>query len=70
MMQKVLVQKMHFMAEQKWVVMDVIMMVLEGFHHRITGRIMGMTARMGKLVLVKAALEATNIWLIREYGRS
>ena len=56
MMQKVLVQKMHFMAEQKWVVMDVIMMVLEGFHHRITGRIMGMTARMGKLVLVKAAL--------------
>ena len=30
-----------------WVVTDEIMMVLEGFHHSISRRITGMTARRG-----------------------
>ena len=55
-------------------VMDAMMPMLEGFHHMIERRILGMTARKvnvreWKWALVDAALEVTDIWQIREYAR-
>ena len=48
-----------------------MMTVLEGFHHKITRRIVGRTAWRGdggewEWYLVDAALEVTGLWMIRE----
>ena len=53
---------------------DAIIMVLEGFHHRIPRQIAGITEWRGdgsewKWSLLNAALEVTGLWMIREYVR-
>ena len=47
MMYKVLVQAFLLYGSEICVVMDTIMMILGGFHHRIERRISGMTLRRG-----------------------
>ena len=54
--------------------MDVMMTVLEGFHHRIARRIVGMGERRGdggewEWTLVDTVLEVSGVFLIREYVR-
>ena len=56
------------------VVMDRMLMVLEGFHHRIARRIARMTVQRGNVrewewSLVDAALEVTELWTLMEYSR-
>ena len=51
-----------------------VMTVLEGFYHKITRQIAGMTVRKGhkgkwECASVEAALETTGILSIREYMR-
>ena len=60
--------------EKFWVVTDTMMKLLEGFHHMISRRILGMTARRGaggewEWVPVEAALEAAELWPTRESMR-
>ena len=55
-----------------WVVLDTMMTVLEGFHHRIKIWMTGMTKWRGdgrewEWDLVDTTLEVTGIWPIREY---
>ena len=57
---------------ESWVVMDTTMTFLEGFHHRISIRIVGMMARRGdggewKWASVEMTLEVTGILPIWEY---
>ena len=47
MMYNVVVQTVLLYRSEIWVVKDTIMMVMEGFHHRTTGRIAGIMARKG-----------------------
>ena len=47
MMYKAVVYAVLLYGIKTLVVMDAMMSVLEGFHHRIAIRISGMTARMG-----------------------
>ena len=44
MMYKMVVQAVLLYGSEIWVVIDAMMMVLEGFHHSIARRITGMTA--------------------------
>ena len=74
MMYKALVQTVLLYGSEIWVVTDTMMTVLEGFHHRIARCVLGITARWGnggewEWASVDAKLEATGIWLIREYMR-
>ena len=62
-----LVQAVILYRSKIWVVTDEMMMVLEGFHHRIARQIAGITAwRLGdrgwEWSLMDAALEVTGIW--------
>ena len=73
-MYKAVVQAMLMYGSKIWVVTGAMMMVLEGFHHRIARRIAGMTVSKGDVVelecsLVDTTLEITGIWPIREYLR-
>ena len=73
-MYKAVVQAMLMYGSKIWVVTGAMMMVLEGFHHRIARRIAGMTVSKGDVVelecsLVDTTLEITWIWPIREYLR-
>ena len=66
MMYKVLVQAVLLYGSEIWLVTDLIMNVLEGFHHRIAIRIMGMTARRGdgggwEWALVDTGMEVTGL---------
>ena len=45
MIYKVVVQVVLLYGRKIWVVKDAIMTLLEGFHHRILRRIVGMSAR-------------------------
>ena len=45
MMYKLLVQDFILYRIKIWLVMDAMMMVLEGFHHNISRQIVGMTER-------------------------
>ena len=45
MMYKALVQEVFFYESESWVVADVILKFLEGFHHKVDRRIAGMTDR-------------------------
>ena len=47
MIYKAVVQAVLLYGIKIWVVTDVMMMVLEGFHHRIVRGIVGITARRG-----------------------
>ena len=74
-MYKSVVQAVLLYTRKIWVVMDVIVTVLEVFHHRIERRIAGMAARKGccgewEWSLVDMVLEVTGSWPIREYVRS
>ena len=58
-----------------WLVMDAMMMVLEGFHHKISIHIVEMTdinreSREWEWDSVEAALKVACIWPIRKYVRS
>ena len=60
--------------EKFWVVTDTMMKLLEGFHHMISRRILGMTAQRGaggewEWVPVEAALEEAGLWPTRESMR-
>ena len=46
-MYKAVVQAVRLYGREIWVVLDVMMRVIEGFHHSIAIRIKGMTARKG-----------------------
>ena len=72
MIYKELVQAVILYGSERWVVTDAMMTVLEGFHHRISGRIERMTSGRDddgewEWHLVNMALEVTGIWPIREY---
>ena len=74
MMYKAVVQAVLLYRRKIWVVMDTMMTVIEGFHHRIARRIVGMTARKSnggewEWASVGAALETTGICPIRDYTR-
>ena len=74
MMYMALVQAVILYGSEIWVAMDVTMTVLEGFQHRISRRIVGMTVRRGdggewEWVSVDTALEVTWIFPTREYVR-
>ena len=45
MMYKALVQEVFLYESESWVVADVILKFLEGFHHKVDRRIAGMTDR-------------------------
>ena len=45
MIYKELVQAVILYGSERWVVTDAMMTVLEGFHHRISEQIAGMTER-------------------------
>ena len=47
MLYKVVVQMMLLYEVEIWVVIDAIMTVMEGFHHRVTHRIAGLMAIRG-----------------------
>ena len=47
MMYKVLVQDFLLYGIKSWLVMDAMMMVLEGFHHKISRQTVGMIDRNG-----------------------
>ena len=54
-----------------WVVMDSMMTVLEGFHHRVDQRLLGLTARRGdggewECTPVATALEVIGLRTMRE----
>ena len=71
-MNKVLVQDLLLYRIKIWLVMDAMMMVLEGFHHNISRQIVIMTEidediREWEWDTVDAALEVAGIWPIREY---
>ena len=66
------VQAVLLYGSEIWAFTDAMMMVQEGFHHRISGRIAGMTAKRSnggewKWSSVETALEVTGIWPIRGY---
>ena len=72
MMYKAVVQAVLLYGSEIWVVTDVMMTVLEGFHHMIARWITGMSARKGNVgewewALVDAALDTTGIWPLRGY---
>ena len=72
MMCKAVVQELILYGSEIWVVTKKIMTFLEVFHHGISRQIMGMKEWMGdggewEWNLVDAALEATGIWLMRDY---
>ena len=72
MMYKLVVQPVLLYGSEIWVVTKKIMTFLEVFHHGISRRIMGMKEWMvdggeSEWNLVDAALEATGIWLMRDY---
>ena len=74
MMYKVLVQNLLLYGIKRWLVMDAMMMVLEGFHHKISRHIVEMTdiygdSREWEWDSVEAALEVACIWPIRKYVR-
>ena len=46
-MYKAVVQVVLLYGSKIWVVMDTMMKVLEGFHHKISRWILGMTVRRG-----------------------
>ena len=47
MMYKVLVHNMLLFGIKRWLAMDTLMMMIEGFHHNISKQIVEMTDRNG-----------------------
>ena len=71
---KAVVQAVLLYRSEIWVIIDMMMTVMEGFHHRISRRIAGTTAQRGKSgerewTLVEAALLVTDLWKISKYLR-
>ena len=63
---KAVVQSVLMYGSKIWVITDAMMMILEGFYHRITRRVAGMTAHRGDgrewgWVLVEAVMGETNL---------
>ena len=74
LMYKAGVQAMLLYGSKRWLAMDVMMKVLEIFHHRIARRSAGMTASKGdggewEWALVESTLEVTGILSKRKYTR-
>ena len=75
MMYKALVQTLLLYGIKIWVVTNVMIIMLETFHHRIARWIEVITEREGhrrkwEWISVDATLEVTSLWPIREYVRS
>ena len=73
-MYKLVVQLVILYAIKIWVVTDAMIMVLDGFHHIIDRKIVGITARKDdgrewEWASVGVALETAGLWPIREYKR-
>ena len=71
---KVVVHTVFIYWCESWVVIDSMMTVMEGFHHRVARRIVVMTLRRSKDVEwewppVATALEVTELWPMWEYSR-
>ena len=74
MIYKAVVQEVLMYGIERWVVMDVMMTVLEGFHHSISRQIVEITVWRGNIRewegdLVNAALEVTWLRPTRDYVR-
>ena len=74
MMYKAVVQAVLLYGRIIWVMTDAMIMVIEGFHHRISRSNTGRTERKGDFgewewALVGAELETMGIWMLREYTR-
>ena len=72
MISKAVFQAALLYGSEIWVVMDTMMKILEGFHHSIARRILGVTVGKGEggeweWALVDATVEEIGIWTIREY---
>ena len=72
MMYKAVVQAVLMHGSEIWVVTEVMMTVLEVFHHRTAGQIVRIIEQRGdgreyEWALVDAALEVTGIWPMRDY---
>ena len=73
-MYKLVVQLVILYAIKIWVVTDAMIMVLDGFHHIIDRKIVGITARKDdgrewEWSSVGVALETAGLWPIREYKK-
>ena len=72
MMYKAVVQVVLLYGSESWVVTDAIMIMLEGFYHRIDKQIAGMIERKidggeWEWTLVDLTLDTTGIWPLRGY---
>ena len=73
-MYKAIVQAVLLYGREIWVVTYSMMIVLEGFNHRIARQIAGMTVNKDnggewERALLDAALDTRGLWKIREYVR-
>ena len=73
-MYKAVVQTVLLYMIESWVVTEAMLKVLEGFHHQVVLRISWMSAQQVgeegcRWSLLAEALEATGMWLMKEYIR-
>ena len=71
---KAVLQLLILYGIEIWVFADGMMMLLEGFHHMISiwievMTVPGVDGGEWEWALMEVALEATGIWLMREYAR-